>query len=502
MTVRPIITLLFLVTVLTVLLVISIFFPKNGLKISEGIVLNFVDPADIISRKEDSYTNVSEIIEKNALLADTSFANLADDRQTSLQDTQKVETEKSKESLNRLQFPDNDPKILYPFFVALKNAANSKKPVRILHYGDSQIEGDRISSYLRYKLQTKFGGMGIGLLPPQQLNDAGFSVSQKNSENWHRYTLYGKRDANTAQEDRYGALATFCRFTSISTRNPNYLNNTKRETVAWVSFSPSYNSYSNTKIFQQCRVFYGNNTAPFLAEAYLGDNLVNSEVHPPCNSFQTIRWTFDHPVSKIKIVFNGTDSPDIYGIALDGLMGVALDNIAMRGSSGLIFTRMNEKDLKDNYLELNVKMVILQFGGNTVPNITNDYSYYEKGFYSQLKRIREIIPDITIIVIGVADMSVKENDRYVSYPNLEKVRDALKNATFKAHGIYWDMFEAMGGRNSMPGWVFAKPPLASKDFVHFNVEGSKVIAQMFYSAILYDYELYEKGLLKQSDKSN
>jgi hypothetical protein len=77
------------------------------------------------------------------------------------------------------------------------------------------------------------------------------------------------------------------------------------------------------------------------------------------------------------------------------------------------------------------------------------------------------------------------------------VRDALKNATFKANGIYWDMYEAMGGRNSMPGWVFAKPPLASRDFVHFNIEGSKIIAQMFYSSILYDYNLYEKKHKKQ-----
>jgi hypothetical protein len=31
-------------------------------------------------------------------------------------------------------------------FRAFENASSSSKPVRVLHYGDSQIEGDRITS--------------------------------------------------------------------------------------------------------------------------------------------------------------------------------------------------------------------------------------------------------------------------------------------------------------------------------------------------------------------
>jgi len=40
----------------------------------------------------------------------------------------------------------------------------------------------------------------------------------------------------------------------------------------------------------------------------------------------------------------------------------------------------------------------------------------------------------------------------------------------------------------MPSWVFAEPPLAAKDFTHFNVRGSKIISQMFVNALLADYE--------------
>jgi lysophospholipase L1-like esterase len=42
----------------------------------------------------------------------------------------------------------------------------------------------------------------------------------------------------------------------------------------------------------------------------------------------------------------------------------------------------------------------------------------------------------------------------------------------------------MGGANSMPNWVNANPPLASKDYVHFNDQGAKKVAQLFTDALL------------------
>jgi hypothetical protein len=54
------------------------------------------------------------------------------------------------------------------------------------------------------------------------------------------------------------------------------------------------------------------------------------------------------------------------------------------------------------------------------------------------------------------------------------------------------MYKAMGGKNSMPSWVFAEPPLASDDFVHFNPRGAKTIAQMFYNAFILEYHRFEK----------
>ncbi|MCF8363930.1 MAG: hypothetical protein K9G70_15055, partial [Prolixibacteraceae bacterium] len=47
----------------------------------------------------------------------------------------------------------------------VKLAQLDEKPLRVIYYGDSQIEGDHITYSFRKSLQEKFGGRGIGFLP-------------------------------------------------------------------------------------------------------------------------------------------------------------------------------------------------------------------------------------------------------------------------------------------------------------------------------------------------
>jgi len=76
------------------------------------------------------------------------------------------------------------------------------------------------------------------------------------------------------------------------------------------------------------------------------------------------------------------------------------------------------------------------------------------------------------------------------------VRDELKAATHKAGGVYWDMYKAMGGKNSMIAWVNASPPLAGTDFTHFTPQGTSVIANMFYNALILEYSSYNERMKK------
>jgi hypothetical protein len=57
---------------------------------------------------------------------------------------------------------------VYPldnFFNELSKIDSTTEPIRVGHYGDSQIEGDRMTFNLRKFFQTKYSGEGVGYLP-------------------------------------------------------------------------------------------------------------------------------------------------------------------------------------------------------------------------------------------------------------------------------------------------------------------------------------------------
>jgi lysophospholipase L1-like esterase len=307
-------------------------------------------------------------------------------------------------------------------------------------------------------------------------------MKQDVSENWRRYTLFGKKDT-TLFHNRYGAMASFCRFSPHNSQP-------SQPFEAWFKLQYGMMSYKTARDYDQFKIFYGFNKKPFIAQVYIGEEMIDADMVPVANQLNVMEWGFEKTPANLMVRLKGQDSPDVYALSFESKKGVIIDNIPMRGSSGLVFTKMDKELLKKMYGLLGPDLIILQYGGNAVPYISNGYARYGKLFYDQLMRLKSIVPGVPILVIGLADMSIKEKGHYITYPVLPKVRDALKEAAFKAGCAYWDMFEAMGGENSMPSWVFADPPLASTDFVHFNHRGAKLIAQMFYNALMKEYNLY------------
>ncbi|MBN2610229.1 MAG: hypothetical protein JXB00_01595 [Bacteroidales bacterium] len=496
---KPFRILLFLLSVFLVLFAVALYYPERGIRLGKNFSLHFISSDDIFGNDSLQYADISDIINNEALISDSLISTMAamesDSGTLALSDTLRANADSLKKSITRIEFPENDSTILYKVFKALRRTKDTGGIVRIMHYGDSQIEGDRMTSLIRNRLQKKFGGHGVGLVPVSHLYDFSFSVTQQTSDNWYRYVQYGNRDTSI-KHSRYGPLSVFCMFSPAITDSSSADTATHK---AWIDFSESSYAYQNTKSFSQCRVFYGHNSEPFLYEILLNNERYDADIAVPSKSVKELQWKFNSPQKNLRLVFSGRTSPEIYGIALDPLRGVVVDNIAMRGCPGVFFSTSDKDVLKAMFKKLDVKLFLLQFGGNVVPNIVDDYSYYEKWFYRQLTTIKEVCPGAAIIVIGLSDMSVKEKNRYVTYPNLEKVRDALKSAAFRAGAGFWDMYRAMGGYNSMPSWVFADPPLAVKDFVHFNPRGAVIISQMFYNAFIFEYNRYENLVQKKAE---
>lgn len=411
--------------------------------------------------------------------------------------------------MKRFQFPNDDSTLMAPFFEKLERLSREGR-VRILHFGDSQIESHRISGYLNRRFQQRYGGSGPGWVPVVEVIPTP-EVGQSASDGWLRFTAFGPPRSETHK--RYGLLGSFARFhpqwpeeeapsgeteeePSLATPSPASpapgipARATTDPGKAWFAITPSKRGGLP---YSRARLAFGYFRDTVQAEILVYGEPFDRQVWPPREEVVLKEWVFPNGMpGELRFQFEGRDSPDFYGISLESERGVFVDNIPLRGSSGTEFGKMDLSVLRRQVGDDPVAMVILQFGGNTLPAMKSmeGVDYYGKVFTAQMRYMKKQFPDALFLVIGPSDMSVKDGLQFVTYPFLAEVRDVMKAAAFAEGALYWDLFEAMGGRNSMPSWVNADPPLAATDYVHFSAAGARKVAEWLMEA----FEAAERNL--------
>ncbi len=403
--------------------------------------------------------------------------------------TKSFNAEALKETIVKLEYPDTTQQALSEFFNALAEGQPKKNIVRVLHYGDSQIEGDRITSYLRQRLQQQFGGSGVGLLHlvPHSYQPAG--IIHSNSSNWQKVTL-ADMGKGTALGNRFGILGGY----SIFTSNRGIFS----KGGFWEASIQLKRTGSKTRPFNRLRLLFADVSEPFMVSLVSQGKAIEAEMIESGKHLRQLFLGVNPDINSFSVDFKGDASPMFYAMSLEGKVGMQVDNIAIRGSSGTDFTRADPAALKSLFQMLNVKLIILQFGVNLVPHVVSSYDYYENQLYRQIQALKAANPHASIIVIGVSDVARKEGTSFVSYPNIEPIRNAQRNAAQKGGVAFWDCYAAMGGQNSMVAWVNAKPPLASKDYIHFSPRGANLIAEMFYTALNAEFDKFIRTRAEQT----
>jgi len=476
--VKPLRIVGFVAICITILTLVSLVFPKNGIflytepnerdsSLKDTVKLKFPSFVSFFSADITHYANIDNILNHHI---DSNLLKELNSTQDSLNAFKKI----SMDNPSRIHYPKNDKKVLHSLFAALENAEEESGSFRIMHYGDSQIEMDRITSYIREQLQGKFGGSGPGFQPALQVIP-NISTRQTTSGNFKRYASWGFDQSQKAEHGRYGPMLNFCELDNSG---------------GSISFTPSHQAYSKAQLINNVKVLVGNLESD-MSVTLRGDGIkYATKTARAGGPIQLLEWNIDVFPKTLTVSFSGGGTPEIYGVALDGKSGVSVDNLPMRGCSGTIFKRTNSTMLTNSYNLLNVKLLILEFGGNMLPSINGPKTAenYGKSFYEQIMYLKKQKPDMDIIVIGPADMSKRINGSMVSYPDLPVVVDNLKKAAFDAGGAYWDTYQVMGGHNSMPTWV--EQGLAGKDYIHFTNDGAKKISEMFYEALINDYNEY------------
>ncbi len=466
---------LFIFTVLGLLLLISVFSSSDQGK-SSGIEL----PGITVKYPTTSVFLQEQKAETN-LLADSIVHAIeavlpTEEFKPSIPDFTKIDTAR----LVRISWPENRE-----MFVNELHAHLESDRCRILHYGDSQLEGDRISGYLRNRLQGIYGGTGPGFLPVKQVYDQ-IAAEITVTDNWLRYAVFDPTQAKLPDMN-YGVFTSISRFTPVE---PSFVDSTKTEILpmltAGITIRPSGKSFSRLKQFNRIGLHYGNALDPVDVRVSVNGELIKESALISDGAYHCFEIITGSTPAEVHIELAGTVSPDFYGLTLDGESGVQLDNIAMRGASGTIFSKLSTYGFNRMAAKLNPKVVILQYGGNTVPYIKDslgvvNYSRYLAGHINWL---RKRMPDAVFMFIGPGDMSTLVNGEYTTYPLLPYLNQQLKQRCLSNGVAYWSMFDAMGGENSMQYWV--EQELASTDYTHFSPKGSRIISELFFNALYLD----------------
>ena len=470
---KPIRTLIFIFSVILLLGVVWYFFPAEGLAIGK-YTLHFPSYAEDMAPAQDE-VDVDAVIDK----VNKSFEMTCSDN---LLDSMRYYRGYLKQNPNRIYLPNDDYTYFDSLFYQLEHADEEGKIYRIMHYGDSQIEMDRISSVLRQKLQEFFGGSGPNMIPAIQ-PVATISVSQ-HSSNLQRYMVYG--DANRASHNRYGVMSQFGQVIGSGS-------------ITFIQTSHSQ-AFEKAKEISTVSVLLGRNSQGFTATLKCDNMSPESKVLAANDSVSLVTWILPEDAKRGTINFVG--NAEIYAVLLDGDAGVAIDNVALRGCSGTIFTRINEATMRQSFDLLGTRLIILQFGGNRMPAISSpkNITPYMAELEKQIQYMKRVAPKATLLFIGPADMGKSYGGKMGTWKNLPELNDSLRVMALRNDVAYWDMFNVMGGEGSMAQWVKHSPPLAGPDYVHFTFKGAQEIGSNLAKSFTTYYDFYKLRQHVPSDK--
>jgi lysophospholipase L1-like esterase len=363
--------------------------------------------------------------------------------------------------------------VLGRFFSSLSAAEHNKKRVRIAWFGDSMIEGDLITSTVRNIMQSEFGGSGVGFVPILT-SVAGFrkTIDQSSSSDWQTVSVL---------KPRRGL------FPGISGQVyvPNASHNAA--TASWASFNAPAAENKNT--LQSIKLYYGHSPNGFInyaldgkpfKDTLKGRELVNEEILSA------------KPGSRqLKASFKG-DSLTVFGISDESESGVLVDNLSLRGNSGTPMQAIPEKVLKEFNKYLKYDLIVLQYGTNVAAGADTNMVWYERGMIKVINRLKRNFPQADILLISVGDKSYKENMQFVTQPNIPVLVETQRRIARHTGIAFWNLFQAMGGPNSMVKMVESPVPLANKDYTHLNFRGAAKIGKIIGNNLLNEYHLYEQ----------
>lgn len=368
-------------------------------------------------------------------------------------------------------YSDSTLRGMTSFYRALDELAVQPRPVRIAYFGDSFIEADILTADLREMLQKRYGGCGVGFVTITSMT-SGFRPTVRHSfGGWQSHSVM---DSVFFDRSKQGVSGHYF--------IPN--------SGAYVELRGQKTYASLLDTCQRASIFFYNRGEVSLSVRVNRGEAV-TETFQPIDDLQ--KMTVEGNIGSVRWAVERADSTLFYGLAMDGVSGITVDNFSLRGSSGLSLRSVPVWMMREFNEQRPYDLIILQFGLNVATERGRNYDRYIAGMQTTLQHLKSAFPQAGILVVSVGDRDYKTEDGDLrTMPGIKNLVRYQQNLAADESVAFWNMFEAMGGEGSMAEMVHAKPSLANYDYTHINFRGGKHLAGLLYDALIYGKEQYDR----------
>ncbi len=353
------------------------------------------------------------------------------------------------------------------FYEALKNS-NHKK-VRVLHIGDSHVQADIFTGYIREHMQDIFGAGGRGFIFPYA---AAGTHSAYDYRSYYTGAWNGIRNIQNNELHDMGLTGA-----TVWTSDPNA---TLRFTFQYETLRPS---------FRKVKIWCKKGIQSF--DMKIKYNLLDDEIFVKTNSDSSCSYVsciIPAASENFEISMFASDSLqtgfECYGVEFETEenKGVEYSSVGINGAgfNHLLHENLFEQQLRDYQPDL----VIVDMGANDYYLGGLNWNDFENNLVRIVDNIKEACPETSIILSCSQDI-YRRGMNVIGTQNHAQI---IKKVAGDRNCAYYNYFKVAGGQYSMYQW--RKYGLANRDFVHLSAAGYYVKGSLIVNGILNSYLRY------------
>lgn len=381
---------------------------------------------------------------------------------------------------------DASGRALQAFHAALYEAEAGQGQARIVFYGASHVASDLFTGGLRQRLQARFGEAGPGFVLPAEpwryYRNAGIRFEQSKGfrairikERDPRADIYGLAGAALDAARGKRALGVF------ATRANGGLSGQFSQLELYFLKQPGGGHVS-------LRIDGGRARRVATAGKHMEPGYDSIEVS-------------DRP-HRVELQTEGDGRVRIFGVALErDRPGVVLDTLGIPGTRARDHLYWDDAFYREHLARRRPNLVVLSYGTNESGDDDVPIEQYEADLRRVVKRVREVTPEASCLLIGPSDRPLRNDDgEFEPRPLTEAVIDVQRRVAGEQGCGFFDLQKFMGGPMSMLRWVAAQPPFGTQDYVHFTLLGYERLADVLYDALLAGCEASTRDVVTRASQ--